>query len=81
MPTLGPITSWIKSLIKYAYDNATEEDRRFLQLDDGPPNLHRLAHEVRAWSSTVAWLFAILASDHSWREVIGKVTVSSPIIT
>ena len=50
------ITSWIKKLITYAYDHATPEERRVFQIDDGPPNLHRPAHEVRAWSSTISWL-------------------------
>ena len=50
------ITLWIKTLIKYAYDHATSEERRVFQIDDGPPNLHRPAHEVRAWSSTISWL-------------------------
>ena len=50
------ITSWMKTLITYAYENATPEDRRLFQLDDGPPNLHRPVHEIRALSSTLSWL-------------------------
>ena len=50
------ITSWIKTLITYAYKHATPEDRRLFQLDDGPPNLHRPVHEIRALASTLSWL-------------------------
>ena len=50
------VSGWIKSLIQYAYNHANEEDCRILQIQKAQPDLYRPAHEVRAWSSSLAWL-------------------------
>ena len=49
------VSGWIKSLVQYAYDHATAEDYRVLQITKEKPDLNRPAHEVRAWSSSLAW--------------------------
>ena len=50
------VSGWIKTLVQYSYEHATDEDFRILGIEKAPPNLHRPAHEVRAWSASVAWL-------------------------
>ena len=50
------VSGWVKSLVQYSYEHATDEDFRILGIEKAPPNLHRPAHEVRAWSASVAWL-------------------------
>jgi hypothetical protein len=53
--TANTITGWIKTIIRAAYDDASEEDIRVTGMQDTIPNLFRPVHEIRALAGSLAW--------------------------